>query len=609
MAEPTIVSATAPAPLTERTPVSAATLVEAFQLNAEQNGGRPGLRTIGGSVELTWAEVAGRVEAIAGGLWGLGVRKGDTVAILATNSVENHLVDYAIAHLGGIPFGIFNSSSKEQIAYQIGFGGARLVVTERQFLDKVRAACTSLGDPVVHVVVLDDVSIGAAIGLAEVEESVRPDFDFEATWRAVGVDDLQCLIYTSGTTGPPKAVEWSNRTVMAQLRGLDEAIPVPANNVISFLPLAHAGGRVNGPYSALVHGAAITVCPVMNDVPLALVDARPDALFSSPRLFEKLQVAIDGLIDSEPDEIARASLRSALDLGLRMSQADEQGSATSFEMTEELRRDRSTGLALFHPLLQELGLENLAVAIIGGAPVAADVVHYFRAVGVPMLEAYGATETSLNVFNLIDEFKTGTAGKALPGVELTLGPDNELLARSDMNMVGYRNEPEKTAETIDADGWVHTGDIATIDADGFVKIVDRKKEIMINSAGKNMSPANIEMAVLGQSTLIGQVVAIGEGRRYVTALVTLDTGAVSSFVTRKDLTPSDDYTQLDEVRAEVARAIDRGNAVLNSNEQIEKFEIVSTAWIADSDELTPTAKLKRRAIHAKYSKNIDRLYS
>jgi long-subunit acyl-CoA synthetase (AMP-forming) len=590
-------------------PVNASTLVEAFQRNAEQNADRPGLRNIGGTVELTWRQVADRVESLASGLAALGVRKGDSAALLATNSIENHLVDFALAHLGAVPFGIFNSSSKEQIAYQVGFGDARIVLTERQFLGKVREACSRLGDQVRHIVVLDDESSEGVIGLVDVEGTGDPSFDFESSWRSVGADDLQCMIYTSGTTGPPKAVEWSNRTVMTQLRSLDAAIPLPRNNLISFLPMAHAGGRINGPHTALVHGAAITACPVMNDVPHALIDARPDALFSSPRLFEKLQVALEVLVHNESAESVRADLKAALALGLEISHAGEAGSESTVDMTAAKVKDRAAGLKLFKPLLAKLGMDNLAVAIIGGAPVSADVVHFFRAVGVPMLEAYGATETSLNVFNRVDDFKTGTAGKPLPGVEVKLGPDNELLARSDMNMVGYRNEPEKTAETIDLDGWVHTGDIAEIDEDGFIKLVDRKKEIIINSAGKNMSPANIEMTILGQSTLIAQVIAIGDGRRYVTALITLDSDALSSFAKQHGLTATgDDLVSSPEVRAELVAAVERGNALLNSNEQIKKFEIVSRAWEPDSDELTPTAKLKRRTIHQKYSVQIESLY-
>jgi long-subunit acyl-CoA synthetase (AMP-forming) len=592
-------------------PVEAPTLAAAFQRTVALHGDRPGLRTIGGDVELTWQQVGDRVEAIAGGLSSLGLRRGDTIAILATNSIENHLVDFAAAHIGAIPFGIFNSSSPEQIAFQVGNAESRIVVVEQQFLAKVRVAIAELGDLVEHVVLLDGESDDGSLPLSELETLVDSEFDFEMSWQSLVADDIECIIYTSGTTGPPKPVQWSNRTVMSQLRALDAALPLPRKALISFLPMAHAGGRVNGPHTALVYGASITACPVMNDVPKALVDAHPDVLFSSPRLFEKLQVAIESLIESESDPHVLDQMHQALELGLRIARAEEVGTDATIEITPELADERAAGLKLFGSVLHRIGLDELKVAIIGGAPVAAEVVHFFRAVGVPMLEAYGATETSLNIFNRIDNFKTGTAGKPLPGVEVKLGPDGEILCRSDLNMIGYRNSPEQNAATIDSEGWVHTGDIAQIDEDGFVKIVDRKKEIIINSAGKNMSPANIEMAILGESSLIGQVVAIGDGRKYVTALITLDLDAVPTAAHRLGLAgkPLEDIVHSPELRAEIQHAIDRGNTHLNSNEQIKDFVLLPGAWTPDSDELTPTAKLRRRVIHQKYAVQIDSLYS
>jgi long-subunit acyl-CoA synthetase (AMP-forming) len=294
-----------------------------------------------------------------------------------------------------------------------------------------------------HLVVLED-------ALAELEAAGAQGFDFDAAWRAVTPDDLATIIYTSGTTGPPKGAQWSHRTVMAAQRALDEALPMPSHGVVSFLPMAHTGGRITVHYLALAYGATITACPDIRELPAHLADARPDAFISTPGFWDRIRAGLLTMAAGEPD---------------------------------------------LRPYLARLGLDNLKAAFVGGAPCPPDLSEFFRAAGVPLLEAYGSTEVSLNIFNRVTDFRPGTAGKPLPGVEIRLLDDGELLCRSELNMVGYRGDPEQTAATIDADGWLHTGDIARIDADGYVSIVDRKKELIITSSGKNISPANVEAAV------------------------------------------------------------------------------------------------------------------
>jgi long-subunit acyl-CoA synthetase (AMP-forming) len=594
-------------------PIDALTLPEAFQRTVASYPDRVAYRTIGGDVELTWTRLAERVRAVAGGLAAHGVGKGATVAILARNTIENHLVDYSLAHLGAVPFGIFTSSSPEQIAYQVQHADATVVVTESRFLDSVRAAIARLGDLVRHVVVLDGSRPeGVETTLEAVEAAGDPDFDFDAAWRAVAPEAIECIIYTSGTTGPPKAAQWSNRMIMSGMRSIDQAIPLPRRAILSFLPMAHAGGRNNAHHYALAYGATVTVCPDVNDVPRALVDVHPDLFSSSPRVYEKLQVAIEALIEAEPAE-RRTKLKAAVELGLRFSHAEEAGSAESLAELESLRAEREAGIELLRPILAKVGLDRLDVVIIGGATVAPDLVHFFRAVGTPMLEAYGATEVMLNVFNRVDDFKTGTAGKALPDVELRLAEDGEILCRGPLNFSGYLKDPDKSAEVMDEDGWVRTGDIGRLDGDGFLTIIDRKKEIIINSHGKNMSPAVIESAIIEESTLIAQIVAIGEARRYVTALITLDPQAVQTFARshHPELAgcSSDEVARSEAVRQEIQQAIGRGNARLNRNEQVKKFAIVGNAWEVGGDELTPTAKVKRRVINQRYADEIEALYA
>jgi len=565
---------------------------------------------------VTWAALGERSRPGAAGLAALGVERGEPVSLLLPNTVDCHLVDYAAVHLGAVPFTVYNSSSPEQIAHQLRNAGARVVVTQTGFLPKVAATLALLDGQVTHVVLVDSEAAPAptagarTLSLRELEAAGDPAFDLDAAWQQLDADDLVTLIYTSGTTGPPKGVEWSHRTVMAQQRALDAALPLPTEAVISFLPMAHAGGRITVHYIALAYGATITVCPDMGEVPRQLREVHPDAFFSVPRLWEKLQVGIEAVIEALPDEAARRAARDAVDVGLRHVHAVD-GSSLPDAGPEVVEAERLAALGTLRPVLATLGLDRIKAAFVGGAPCTPEVVQFFRAVGVPLLEAYGLTEGSLNVFNRVEDFKTGTAGRALPGVELRVGDDGELFCRAELNMVGYRGEPELTAATIDDEGWLATGDIVSIDDDGYVSVVDRKKEIMISAAGKNMSPANIEAAVKGASSLIGQVVTVGDGRRYVTALITLDPEAMPLHARRLGLPPGTlaELAAAPEIRAEVEAAVERGNGRLSRPEQIRKFVLVPTAWAPDSDELTPTAKLKRHAIGIKYAGEIAGLYA
>jgi long-subunit acyl-CoA synthetase (AMP-forming) len=596
--------------LVDGDPLDAQTVAAAFQRTVARYPDKTAIQTLDNSTRYTWSELADRVRRTAAGLAASGIGRGDTVAIVLPNTIDCHVVDYAAVHLGAVPFAIFNSAPAEQIEHQLRRADTTLVITQEAFLDKVSEAVSALGQQVRHVVVVEDEAPQGVSTLADLERAGDPGFDFDAAWQAITADDLAALIFTSGTTGPPKAAQWSHRTVMSQQRALNAALPLPTDNIISFMPMAHSGGRITVHYMALAYGATITVCPDIKELLHALPAVRPDTFFSVPRFWEKLQVAIEAMVQSEPEE-KRLVLQRAIEVGLQRTKAAEYGSSASTGELEELDAEYAETTAALKPILARVGLDRVKSAFVGGAPSTPELSQFFRAVGVPMLEAYGLTEGSLNVFNRVEMYKSGTAGKPLPGVEIRLADDGELLVRSDLNFVDYRHQPQESAETLDADGWLHTGDVASIDEDGFVSIVDRKKELIINSAGKNMSPVTIESAVKGESSLIGQVVAIGDRRNYVTALITLDPEAAATVGQRLGLSdrPLDQLVAAPQIQQEVAAAVERGNRRLNSNEQIKKFVVLPSVWLPDSDELTPTAKLKRRVIQTKYAQEIESLYA
>jgi long-chain acyl-CoA synthetase len=516
--------------LSQSTSLDAATLAEAFQRTVARYPDRTAIQNLDGSVRYTWSELADKVRRTAAGLASFGIGHGDTVAIVLPNSIECHIVDYAVTHLGGVPYAIFNSAPAEQIEHQLRRADAALVVTQQEFLGKVSEAAAALGEQLRHIVVVDGDAPQGITSLSDLGRSADPGFDFDAAWRAITADDLAALIFTSGTTGPPKAAQYSHRNAMSQLRAMDAALPLPTENVISFMPMAHAGGRISVHYMALAYGATITVCPDIKQLLNALPVVHPDSFFAVPRFWEKIQVAIEAMVHDQPED-RRIALQRAIEVGLQHTKAADFGSSAT-GAPDELDAEYADATSQLKPILAQLGLDRIKSAFVGGAPSAPELSQFFRAVGVPMLEAYGLTEGCLNIFNQVEKFKSGSAGKPLPGVEVRLADDGELLVRSDLNFVGYRHQPEATAEAIDADGWLHTGDIATIDDNGFISIVDRKKELIINSSGKNMSPATIESAVMGESSLLGQVVAIGDRRKFVTALITLDPEALSTFAQR-----------------------------------------------------------------------------
>lgn len=576
--------------------LQARTLCEAFQITAAARADQVALRSVDGGVSLTFAALSERVRRLTAGLAALGVRPGDTVGIMLTNRPEFHIVDLAAMHLGALPFSIYNTSAHNQIEYLFSDAGNRIVITERAFVDRL-VAVRDGGTPLDMIVVVDGAPEGT-LSLDDVEAQGDPDFDFNAAWSAVGPDDLLTLIYTSGTTGPPKGVELTHHNLMSQIRALQQAMPTtPGGRFISFLPSAHIGDRWGAHYCALmVWGFTVTPHPVGGEVLDVVEQVRPTVFQPVPRIWEKAKAKLEARLESDPNSARRALLRWAIDIGIKRAQAarDNRSLGKIFDI------QASVAAALIGDRFRRmLGLEKIEWVLSGSAPTPRDVFDFFSAIGVPICEVWGMSETSLAItVNPRDAIREGTVGLPLPGIEVKVADDGELLVRGATVMRGYRNKPEQTAEAIDADGWLHSGDIGTVDEDGYVRIVDRKKEIIINAAGKNMSPANIESRLRSSSPLIGQVACIGDGRLYNVALICLDPDAAAG---RSASDPA--------VIAEVAAGVDLANSQLSRVEQIKKFRVVEDYWLPGSDELTPTMKVKRRNVTTKYATQIEDLYS
>jgi len=585
--------------------IESPTVCQAFQITAAERPDDVALRTLGGAVSLTWAEYAQKARAMAAGLAALGLKRGDTFACMLVNRPEFHVMDAAAMHLGATSFSIYNTSSPEQIAYLFADAAPRIVVTEMQYLERIRQS----GAELEHIVLVDGEAEGA-ITSDDLAAMGDPAFDFDAAWRAVQADDVLTLIYTSGTTGPPKGVELTHDNQMSVARSLRQVFdPGRGAGVISFLPHAHIADRGVLHYGSQIMGYTVTDCPDPKQLVPHLIDARPEIWGGVPRIWEKLKAALEAGFAAEQDEEKRAGVQKALEIGrqkVRLEQAGEQVPAELQQQWEAM------DAAVFSKIKGMLGLDKVRISIVGAAPTPPEVMEFFSAIGLTICEVWGMSETTaIATMNPPDRQRFGTVGPPLPGTEVKLDGDGEILVRGPIVMRGYRNLPEKTAEAFTDDGWLRTGDIGQFTDEGYLKIVDRKKELIINAAGKNMSPANIEATLKSASPLIGQAICVGDARPYNVALIVLDPDVAPVAAQKLGMEGAslEEIAQDDRVRGLIGQAVEQANAKLSRVEQIKKFTLLPTEWMPGGDELTPTMKLKRKPIAAKYEAEIEALYA
>ncbi|MDX6685898.1 MAG: long-chain acyl-CoA synthetase [Baekduia sp.] len=585
--------------------VDAATIAEAFRLTSAQRAGEIAVRTKNDEVAWTWGELRERVDVLAGGLAGLGLRKGDTIALMLGNRPEFHLADLAAMMVGATPFSIYMTYAPNQIEYVVADAGARILITEQQFLANVLEARKTLPD-LEHVIVVDGDAPEGTMALADVPAA---DFDVEASVAALGPEDVLTLIYTSGTTGPPKGVELAHRNLLSAVSGIEEIVQFPEGaRVISWLPNAHIAERAAHHYLPIVFGFQVTCCPNPREIVSFLPEVRPHWFFAVPRIWEKLKAGLEAMVAGQPAE-QREKAEAALAAARQKVMLEQAGEPVPDALAAAVAQ---ADAELFSGLRTMLGLDQVVAINVGAAPTPVDVLVFFHAIGLPLGELWGMSETcGGGTVNPPERIKIGTVGPATPGCELKLADDGELLVRGGLVMLGYRGLPEKTAEAIDADGWLHTGDIAKIDADGYATIVDRKKEIIINAAGKNMSPANIEATIKSASPLIGNAVCIGDAKPYNTALLVLDADFAPAWAAQQGIEGATLETLAHDqrVREALQAAVDEANAKLARVEQIKKFVIVEGDWLPGGDELTPTMKLKRKPIATKYEGDISGMYA
>jgi long-chain acyl-CoA synthetase len=582
----------------------ASNLYDAFLATVERLGDDAAIIAPEG-YEIGWNDLRRRVDAIAGGLAGLGLKKGDTLALMLNNRPEFIPCDLAGVSLGAVPFSIYQTSSPEQIAYAAGDAGAKVAIVETAFLEQFDAARADLPD-LEHVIVVD--GDGGTATLEEIE-SVDPGFDPGPIAAELGLDDLLTLIYTSGTTGPPKGVQLSHRNLMSLTGSVEQMIPLPerGGKVISWLPAAHIAERGAHYYLPAVVGLTVHICPDPRKIVEFLPQVRPTWFFAVPRIFEKLKAGLEANLAKLPEE-QRQGAEKGLDAALARVRAEQAGEELAADVAAAAEKADEE---LFSNLRSALGLDEAVAVNVGAAPTPLEVLEFFHAIGIRVGELWGMSETcGTATCNPPERIKLGTVGPPVPGVEVKLAEDGEVLVRGGSVMPGYRNMPDRNAETIDSEGWLASGDIGELDADGYLTIVDRKKELIINAAGKNMSPVGIESKLKAATPLIGQCIAIGDRRPYNVALIVLDPDYAPSWAANNGLEGEslEDLAANEKVATALQDGVDEANSKLSRVEQIKKFRVLADEWQPGGEELTPTMKLKRKPIVEKYEAEIEDLY-
>jgi len=557
-------------------------------------------------VEVTYGEMADRVARAAAGLAALGVGAGDRVVLMMRNIPEFHIVDMAAVMCGATPISIYNSSSPEQVSYLAGHSAAKVAIVEdmgyAERFTLVRDQLTALE----HVILLTDPGGAARPDLLPASTLTDPEtLDLAATAARLSSDMLATVIYTSGTTGPPKGVMLTHRNVVWTAQGYLDLLGIdPAGfRAISYLPMAHIAERMSSYYLACLGGFEVTTCPDPSRIAAYAREVHPETMFGVPRVWEKLHAGVEAALSADPE--AKTKFDEAVAAAIPIVERRTTGTASAEDDATWAFLDE----VAFSQVRQMVGLDALRFAVTGAAPIPPELIRWYRAIGVPMSEIYGLSETTGPMTWDPYAVKVGTVGRPFPGVEVILAEDGEVCCRGGNVFAGYLDDPAKTAEALDADGTFHSGDIGVVDDDGYLRIVDRKKELIITAGGKNISPANLE-AALKTIPAVGQACAVGDQRPFVSALIVLDPEVAPGWFNAQGI-EGGSLTELavdPKAQDMLQRAVDEVMLRFSNVERVKKVEVLSEEWLPDGDELTPTSKLKRRSILAKYADRIERIY-
>jgi len=567
---------------------------------------------------LNWREFRESVLRLAAGLVQLGLAPGERVALMLPNRLEHVLADQAAVHAGGVPVTFYATLAADQVKYVASDCAVRFAIidgaAELARWEPLLAELPGLTKVIVRdaaVCPSDDLHLSWADFAALGAEAAGTDTAAEVSRRvdALQPSDAATLLYTSGTTGNPKGVVITHGSVLYECTTARMSGSTMMHvRWVSYLPLAHIAERMFTLYLASYSAGHTYFCHNTADLVRTVGGVKPTAFFGVPRVWEKIQAGIQALLAAEPDEAKRAAVAAAMDTGRRYVESCQFGNVTADELAAEFA---AADAAVLTPIKGLLGLDQAVNVVSAAAPLPPEVGAFFAGLGMKILDVYGMTETTgAFTTNTPTAFRLGTVGRPVPGIEVKVADDGEILARGPLNTPGYLNLPSQTAALLDQDGWLHTGDIGTIDADGFVSVVDRKKELIITSGGENVSPAAVEN-VLVANPLIGQALAFGDRRKFVVALLTLDGEVAPAWAKARGIAATSlaELAEHPVVIEAVGAAVAEANRQLARVQQVKRWRLLPVEWTAESEELTPTFKLKRRVIHQKYADVIDQIYA
>jgi long-chain acyl-CoA synthetase len=583
---------------------------EAPAYSDEADGAPDGWQT------LTWARAHQRVRQLAAGFAALGLAPGERVALMLPNRSEHVLADLAAVFAGGLGVTFYATLAPEQVAFVAADCDARIAVLNG-------AGELARWEPVLEqlpglktIIVVDAAACPAGeqyltwdafAALGEERHAADPEL-IGTRVAAIAPGDPAALLYTSGTTGNPKGVLLTHRNILYEVAAADSlGIVTRGVRWVSYLPLAHIAERMFSIYLPMFTAGHVHFCPDTTQLLRVVGKVRPTAFFGVPRVWEKVRAGIESLFALEQDEGKRAAVAQAMDTGRRYVESCQYGQVTSPELAREFQ---AADAAVLAPIRGLLGLDQADLVSSAAAPLPPDVAAFFSGLGMKILDIYGMTETTgAFTTNTPDAFRLGTVGQAFPGMEVRIAEDGEILTRGPLCSPGYAGRPDLTADIIDAGGWLHTGDIGRLDPDGFLSVVDRKKELIVTAGGENIAPAGIENLLVAHP-LIGQALAYGDRRKYVVALLTLD-GEVAPAWAKAHGVEAGSLAALAAdpvVLAEVGAAVAAVNERLARVQQVKHWRLLPVEWTAETEELTPTLKLRRRIVHAKYADVLDTLY-